>query len=765
MPHLVAKRHTEGVVTATVARKLIVGGRVQGVGFRPFVYRVAQRWGIHGWVRNSSGVVEVMAQGAPERLQRFRAALVTQAPPLARPELLFDQELPAEGFADFEIRASEAAGCDRIHVPPDHFACDDCLAELNTPGDRRFRYPFINCTQCGPRYTLIECLPYDRANTAMARFPLCADCAAEYADASDRRFHAEPLACPACGPQLTFHATACPPERGPQALASAVAALRSGRIVAVKGIGGYHLLCDAANAAAVATLRVRKQRPHKPFAVMFPLDAGLTALRRATLLSPVHEAMLRDPVRPVVLVPKRPQCDLAREIAPGLDEIGAMLPYSPLHHLLIDDFGAPLVATSGNLSGEPVLTDNAMAESRLAAIVDGFLHHDRPIVRPADDPVYRVIAGAPRPLRLGRGNAPLEIELPFRLPVPVLALGGQLKNTVALGWENRAVISPHLGDMDTPRGLALLKAVAADLQTLYGVAAQTIACDAHPGYATTRLAPSFGLPVRRIFHHEAHASALAGERRQDGERLVFAWDGAGFGRDGTVWGGEALLGRPGRWRRVATIRPFALIGGDRAAREPWRIALALNWEAGKTWNVDRDADRPELSLLRHAWARGLNSPRTSSIGRLFDGAAAMLGVLSHASYEAHAASRLEAICADAAAEPLALPLSRRADGVWESDWSPLLDVLAEAGQGAAARAAIFHATLAALVLAQARAVRAEHDVGEIGLTGGVFQNRRLCEDVLRGAERDGFDVHLALRLPCNDAGISFGQLIEAGADA
>lgn len=745
-------------MTATVARKLLVGGRVQGVGFRPFVYRVAQRCGVRGWVRNRSGVVEVVAQGAPDRLQRFCAALVTQAPPLARPQLLSDQPVPTQGFVDFAIRSSEAAASESIHVPPDHFACDDCLAELGTPGDRRFRYPFINCTQCGPRYTLIARLPYDRHNTSMASFPLCADCVAEYADPGDRRFHAEPLACAACGPQLMFCATAHAPEHGPQALSSAVTALRSGKIIAVKGIGGYHLICDASNAVTVATLRVRKRRPDKPFAVMFPFDAELAALRRAAVPGPVHEAMLHDPVRPVVLMPKHPQCDLAPEIAPGLSEIGAMLPYSPLHHLLLEDFGAPLVATSGNISGEPVLTDNAMAQARLGAIVDAFLHHDRPIVRPADDPVYRVIADVPRPLRLGRGNAPLEIELPFRLPAPVLALGGQQKNTVALGWEDRAVVSPHLGDMDTPRGLALLKAVAADLQRLYGVSAQTVLCDAHPGYAATRLAPSFGVPVRKIFHHEAHASALAGEYKHDGDWLVFTWDGAGFGRDGAIWGGEALLGRPGRWRRVATIRPFALLGGDRAAREPWRIALSLNWEIGKEWSVDC----PDLSALRHAWSRKLNCPRTSSVGRLFDGAAAMLGMVSRVSYEAHAASCLEAMCADAA-EPLSLPLSRRADGVYESDWSPLLDVLADARQSQAERAAIFHATLAALVLAQARALRAEHGVSTVGLTGGVFQNRRLCEAVLHIAERDGFAVHMAQRLPCNDASISFGQLVEVGA--
>lgn len=493
---------------------------------------------------------------------------------------------------------------------------------------------------------------------------------------------------------------------------------------------------------------------------MFPLRQNLAALRRATMLDAAHEAMLRDPIRPVVLVPKKPGNELAPEIAPNSGEIGAMLPYSPLHHLLLEDFGAPLVATSGNISGEPVLTDNATAEACLGAVADAFLHHDRLIVRPADDPVYRIIADKPRPLRLGRGNAPLEIELPFTLPRPLLALGGQLKNTIALGWGSRAVVSPHLGHMDTPRGMALLKQVVADLQSLYGVSAEAILCDAHPGYATTQLARQMRLPVRKVFHHEAHASALAGELAQDSDWLVFTWDGAGFGHDGTIWGGEALLGQPGQWRRAATVRPFALLGGDRAARAPWRSALALCWEAGMEWH----ACEQETKVLRHAWTRGINCPRTSSIGRLFDGAAALLGLISNASYEGQAPSGLEAI-ASGDADGVPLPLSRRSDGIWVSDWSPLLPCLQDPGQSIPARAAMFHATIAELLVAQARAVRADHGISDLGLTGGVFQNRLLCECVIRTARREGFTVHIPEKLPCNDAGLSFGQIVEAGARA
>jgi hydrogenase maturation protein HypF len=760
------------------ARKWLFGGRVQGVGFRPFVYRVAQRYQIDGWVRNLAGRVEVLAQGRPDELDSFGDALLAEAPPLARPEKLADSPVPREQVRGFEILESRADEPAHVKVPPDYFACDACVAELRDPRDRRYRYPFVNCTQCGPRYTLIRRLPYDRINTTMAGFAMCARCAAEYADPLDRRFHAEPVACPDCGPQLEFHSAAPLVARRKAALADCVAALAAGEVVAVKGIGGYHLVCDARNSAAVAALRARKGRPHKPLAVMFPMDAGLASLREAACLDAVHEAALLDPMRPIVLLPKRADAPLAHgiatEVAPGCGEIGAMLPYSPLHHLLLEDFGAPLVATSANMTGEPVLTDNGEVETRLGRVADAFLHHDRPIERPADDPVYRVILGKPRPLRLGRGNAPLEIELPFSLPCPVLALGGHLKSTVALGWQRRAIVSPHLGDMDAPRSLALLKQVAGDLQALYGVSAEALVCDAHPGYATTRLAVNWGLPFTKVFHHRAHASALAGEFPRREPWLIFTWDGTGYGEDGKIWGGEALLGRPGGWRRVGSLRPFALLGGERASREPWRNALSLCWETGRNWKKCPQ----ETALLRRAWESGWNCLPSSSAGRLFDAAAALLGLVQRASFEAQAPMAVEAACAndgeaacasdsEAAyhgddAEAVVLPLTQHA-GVWTSDWEPLLERLQDSGASIAERAAMFHASLAGAVLDQARSVRAAHGVTSIGLTGGVFQNRLLCEMIARLAERDGFSLFVPERVPCNDAGLSFGQLIETGA--
>ena len=740
------------------ARRWLLGGRVQGVGFRPFVYRIAHRHHIEGWVRNLAGQVEILAQGDEKDLSRFAAALVAEAPPLARPEILSVTLTEPRESRGFVIKVSRSDGPAHIHVPPDQFLCEACVRELHDSRDRRHRYPFINCTQCGPRYTLIKRLPYDRANTTMATFDLCESCSAEYANMLDRRFHAEPIACPKCGPHVEFADITGELPRGDAALAACVAALTAGKVVAVKGVGGYHLMCDASNETAVALLRARKRRPDKPLAVMFPPDSARVDLRRAVIPTPDHEALLCDPMRPIVLIPKHPRSPLAAAVAPGCNEIGVMLPYSPLHHLLLKDFGGPLIATSANISGEPVLTDNDDVQKRLKHIADAFLHHNRPIARPADDPVYRVIAGKGRPIRIGRGSAPMEIELPVALPRPTLALGAHLKNTVAIGWDCRAVISPHLGDMDTPRGLALREQVAADLQALYGVTAETLLCDAHPGYATASLSRRWGLPVVAVHHHDAHASALAGEFTQPGDWLVFAWDGVGYGKDGSLWGGEALLGRPGQWRRFASFRPFSLPGGDRAAREPWRCALALRWEAGQRW-VGEERD---VELLRRAWELGLNCPRTSSVGRLFDAAAALLGLISMASHEAQGAMLLEAASSNAG-EAIALPLARDADGVWRADWEPLLDRLMDSRVDPSARASLFHASLAVALVDQAKQARAECGVWRLGLTGGVFQNRLLCELVIHLAEQEGFTVHLPERIPCNDAGLSFGQLIEAGA--
>ena len=755
-----ALRSPAPAATVSAARRWRIAGRVQGVGFRPFVYRLAHHLELTGWVRNNGGVVEIHAQGPAERLRAFGDALLARAPAAARPRLLDEQPANVVPSDAFRILASATEVQPHIHVPPDLFTCDDCLEELRDPTARRYRYPFINCTQCGPRYTLIRALPYDRANTTMDRFVLCRDCAGEYADPLDRRFHAQPLACPACGPNLHWHDGDGRAASGnAPALAATHAALLNGKIVAVRGVGGYHLVCDAADENAVARLRERKGRPAKPLAVMVPWRGtdGLDCARALVHLSPLQAAALCDSARPIVLAARRATASLAAGIAPDLRELGLMLPYSPLHHLLLEDFGEALVATSGNLSGEPVLTEPEEVENRLADVADGFLHHDRPIMRPADDPVVRVIAGITRPVRLGRGTAPLELSLRIPIQVPTLATGAYMKNTVALAWDDRAVVSPHIGDLGSPRGRAVFAQVAHDLQALYGVRAERIAHDAHPGFPNTRWARELGLPTQAVWHHHAHAAAVAGEYGCEGPLLCFTWDGVGLGADGTLWGGEALLGQPGAWRRAATFRPFKLPGGERAAREPWRTALALCWECGHAAPASADRGGP---LVRQAFEAGLNAPPTTAVGRLFDAAAALLGLCPTVSYEGEAPMRLEALCGEDA-PPLALPLTRDAMGIWRSDWAPLLPALLDTRRTAAFRAGVFHSSLAQALCDQALAVRESTGVGLVGLAGGVFQNRILTEHVQRLLNAAGFEVLIPERLPVNDAAISYGQLIEA----
>lgn len=752
-----------------LARRWRIGGRVQGVGYRPFVYRLAAAHGLTGWVRNRGGIVEVLAQGEARQLALFAAGLTAAAPAAARPQLLAEEVAVPEACADFEIRSSPTESAAGPSLPLDLFACDDCLAELRDPRERRYRYPFINCTQCGPRYTLIRALPYDRPQTTLAGFALCAQCSAEYADPHDRRFHAQPLACPHCGPSLNWSRVDGgvisdePRLEGEQALSACLAALAQGAIVAARGIGGYHLLCDARSERAVAELRRRKHRPRKPLALMLPARGpdGLEAVRTIARPSAAEARALLEPSRPITLLARRPDALLASAVAPGLREVGVMLPYSPLHHLLLDGFGGPLVATSGNISGEPVLTDIAEAQERLAGVADGFLHHNRPIVRPADDPVVRVLRGRARAVRLGRGTAPLELTLPAPLPQPTLAVGAFLKNTIALGWADRAVISPHVGELDSVRAQAVFERLASDLQLLYGVRAQLLVHDAHRGFPNTRWARRQGLPTRAVWHHHAHASALAAECGVREPLLCYTWDGVGLGPDGTLWGGEALLGVPGSWRRVATLRPFRLPGGERAARAPWRSALGWCWSSGLTWPQQQTQIDP---LLHQAFERQVNAPLTSAAGRLFDAAAALLGVCHESSYEGEAPMRLEALAATAAgsaAEPLELPQRPDSQGVWHIDCAPLIAMLLDARCPPAQRAHCFHLSLAEAIVTQAMRVHTDFGVSRVGLCGGVFQNRLLSEAVFERLTAGGLEVLLPERLPPNDAAISFGQLVEA----
>ncbi len=743
------------------ARSIRLSGHVQGVGFRPFVYRLASQHGILGWVQNQLGEVEIFAQGDDQALDAFQTQLISSAPPLSRPVLGAVEARPAGDFGDFRIIESAASNTARIHVPPDYFTCDDCVRELNDTEDRRYRYPFINCTQCGPRYTLIRAMPYDRPNTSMAGFPLCDDCRREYEDPADRRFHAEPVACPACGPGLRFRDQAGNQTAGNEAaLAAALEALAAGAIVAVKGVGGYHLMCDASSDEPIRRLRAAKPRPHKPLAIMMPVDGddGLRTLRKQAHFDPPDLERLLDPARPVVLLRRHDDSSLSRLVAPGLNEIGVMLPYSPLHHLLLHGFGRPLIATSANISGEPVLTDAEEVEARLGHIVDACLHHDRPIVRPADDSVFRPMASGLQPIRLGRGSTPLELNLPTPLERPTLAVGGHMKNAIALGWENRLVISPHIGDMGTVRSLSVFESVVEDLQSLFGVAVEHIVCDAHPQYATTRWAREQSLPLTLIPHHHAHAAAAARDWPINEHGIVFTWDGVGFGEDDSLWGGEMLIGRPGAWRRAASMRQFRLPGGERAGREPWRSAAGMCWEAG----LECPATPPGSELAAQAWRSGINAPYTSAVGRLFDAASALTGITINASFEGQGPMLLEA-AADGCYDGLDLPLSRNEQGLWITDWAPLLPMLIDISQPLARRAAIFHDSMARAALSQALRIRGDAGLNRIGLGGGVFQNRLLNEHLLSLLTAQGFEVETDTVLPVNDGGLCAGQILEYAA--
>ncbi len=713
---------------------LMISGQVQGVGFRPFVFRLAQQYHLKGWVQNRIGQVFILIQGQLIDLEHFLEDVIHKCPPLAKP--ILDQATFKEisSFLDhFKILESNESGEIQVHVPPDYFTCLECLKELNDPHDRRFEYPFINCTQCGARYTLIKKLPYDRPNTTMADFPLCEKCRAEYENPLNRRFHAQPIACPDCGPQIQFN-----DKKGKQALDLAISELQNGKILAVKGIGGYHLICDATNNQAIQRLRLKKPRPHKPLAIMM----------LAVDLNKEKSDFLQSPLRPILLVDKKHFSDLSEHVAPNLNEIGVILPYSPLHYLLIQKLGKPIIATSANISGEPVLTENHEVERKLSHIADSFLHHNRPIERPADDPVFRWIAGKPRPLRLGRGNAPLELDLPHKLPHPVLAVGGHNKNTICLAWENRAVISPHIGDLTSPRSISIFTQLIENYQKLYQITPQKILCDAHPNYASTRWAMKSGLPVQKIFHHQAHAAALIGEINQD-NGLIFTWDGVGLGEDGNLWGGETFYYSKDYFKRVATFKPFRLIGGEIVSKQIWRSAAALCWESNLPFQTEE--------IVFQAWKKNLNCQTTHAVGRLFDGAASLLNILQETSFEGQAPMYLENI-AHKISISTHLPIIERNE-IKEIDWFPLISMLLNGKKNISERASIFHQSLAQVILDTTQQLSKELKINYVGLCGGVFQNRLLTESTVELLEKADFKTFIPSQIPMNDAGLSFGQVI------
>ncbi len=742
-------------------QRIDIAGIVQGVGFRPFVFQLARRLGLGGWVRNDQHGVSIEAEGEGAALAAFAAALRSQAPPLAVVTRLVVTDLPPLGELNFAIVPSQG-GAERLAgIPADAATCADCLAELFDPADRRFRYPFINCTNCGPRYTIVTGLPYDRPRTTMAGFSMCPACLAEYQDPASRRFHAQPNACPACGPRLWL-CDSRGPEFSGEPLEESRRLLQGGAIVAVKGLGGYQLLVDAANPVAVERLRRRKGREEKPFAV---LAADLAAIQGLAHVSPAEARLLAGNERPIVLLGKRAACPLAEGVAPGNRCLGVMLPATPLHHLLLEGFSA-LVATSGNRHDEPIACTDREALERLDGIADAWLGHDRAIQRRADDSLARVLEGRALLLRRARGYVPLGIPLGEALP-PVLAMGGGLKSTVCLLRGERGYLSPHLGDLHNVESAQGFSAAIEELLELLGTTPAVLAHDLHPDFVSTRYALESGLPAIGVQHHHAHLAACLGENLYDGPAIGVIFDGFGLGADDTPWGGEFLVGDQGGYRRAGHFLPIAVPGGDLAARQPWRMALsyleALD-ERGAMADPCCTAVPPEeLALVRQALRRGVNSPLASSCGRLFDAVSALLGIRSHASFEGQAAMELEQHADPAVRRAYPYRLETAAERLI-FDPRPLVAALVEArdgGESTAAGAGRFHFTLALMVRDVCLELRRRCRLTTVALSGGVFQNALLTTQV-RGLLRDaGFTVLTHALVPPNDGGLAFGQALVA----
>jgi len=751
--------------------RIVIRGAVQGVGFRPFVYRLATEARLAGWVRNSPQGVFIEVEGEQVALDEFLLHLERQKPPLTFIQSLEYSLLEPAHFRGFEIRESETDGSVDALILPDIAVCDDCLAEMYDFRNRRYRYPFINCTHCGPRFSIMESLPYDRPNTSMKSFPLCQDCRREYENPEDRRFHAQPIACPVCGPELClWDETGRTIARRNDALIETVEIIRRGKIAAVKGLGGFHLICDARNTQAVELLRLRKRRDEKPFALMYPSFDAVEADCRA---APLEQRLLRSPEAPIVLL-ERLIDTIATNVAEGNPYLGVMLPSTPLHHLLMKEFGGPVVATSGNLSDEPLCIDEREALSRLSGIADVFLVHNRPIVRHVDDSIVRIVLGRELMLRRARGYAPLPLHRKGTED-GVLAVGGHLKNTIALSSGSNIFFSQHIGDLENKEAVEAFHRVIADFRRLYPEELICVAADMHPDYISVKAAGGFGVPVVRVQHHHAHVAACMAENEISGAALGVAWDGTGYGPDGTIWGGEFLKVDGPEFRRIATFREFRLPGGSAAVREPRRTALGLLHEIFRN-NFHAQTDLPsiraftphERELLCRMLEKEIHSPRTTSAGRLFDAVASLSGRRQIISFEGQAAMELEFAAMQSETQEsypfdiASVPASEADLKITAVDWEPLICAITRDVRMAVSTAEIakkFHNALAETILAVARLTGETRVI----LTGGCFQNRVLLEETVERLQIAGFHPFWHQRVPPGDGGIALGQIVVASA--
>jgi len=745
--------------------RIEVQGVVQGVGFRPFVYRIANEYGITGTVANTARGVDIRATGDGDSVFLFLKALKDEAPAAAIVEKVsvFSEEQPAA--SDFRILSSDGAGPKQVLISPDLATCDDCRRELFDPGDRRFHYPFINCTNCGPRFTIISDTPYDRPLTSMSKFVMCPSCSREYHDPADRRFHAQPNACPACGPRAWLVGR----EGGALAGEAAVVGarlLKEGSIVAVKGLGGFHLACDATSDEAVAALRSRKRRYGKPLAVMV---SGMEEAREICFLGAEEERQLTSPRRPIVLLKELEGSALSREVAAGLDRQGLFLPYTPLHHLLLEEAGLPLVMTSGNVSSEPIAIDNEEAMMRLSDIADYFLLHDRDILVRYDDSVTRVFQGAEYPVRRARGYAPYPIKVATRAQVQVLALGAELKNTFCVLRGEEAFIGQHIGDMESAGEVEHFEEALQAVLRLFALEPEIVAHDLHPDYLTTQMAPEFSLPTLGIQHHHAHVVSCMADNAVTGEVIGVAWDGTGYGTDGTVWGGEFLIADEGGFRRAAHLQKYPMPGADACIFKLYRMVMGVMSElfedeqaALERLRSRFEIEDAEAASMAFQLKDGFNAPMTSSAGRMFDVAAALSGLRSEAVYDGQAACELEAVARDTR-EYYNFILDRSAEP-WVIDTRPVfreMIVDVESGKGPAEIGGKFHATMALAAIETCEALADETGLERVALSGGVFQNEMLLTWVVDGLKAAGLSPLVHGRVPCNDGGISLGQAVAA----
>jgi hydrogenase maturation protein HypF len=744
--------------------RVTIRGAVQGVGFRPFVYRLARELGLKGWVNNSPQGVFIEVEGGTDSLKQFLLRLPEEKPPRSAIHSLESSVLDPVEFIDFEIKESDDTGEKTAVVLPDIATCSDCMNEVTDPVDRRYQYPFTNCTNCGPRFSIIQALPYDRANTTMKAFEMCDECRAEYENPVDRRFHAQPNACPKCGPHIElWDGDGNVISRYVQALMGAAEAIRAGQIVAFKGLGGFHLMVDAANDEAINELRRRKRREEKPFAVMFPT---LTSVQGVCQTSDLERQLLTSPESPIVLLKRiedvRPS--ISRSVAPGNPYVGAMLPYTPLHYLLMKELSFPVVATSGNLSDEPICIDENEALKRLKGIADLFLVHDRRIARHVDDSIVRVMMDRPMVVRRSRGFAPLPVALQVEHPA-MLSVGAHLKNTVALTAGSNVFISQHIGDLETPEALGAFREVINSFEKLYDVSPSVVVCDAHPDYLSTKFANESKLSRLSVQHHYAHILSCMAENDVGPPVLGVAWDGTGLGVDGTIWGGEFLFIRDHGFDRMAHLRTFRLPGGDAAVKEPRRCAIGLLYEIFGEKAFDRRDLFPvlsfmpgELKMLRRMLEGGLNAPRTSSAGRLFDAVASIMGLREKIRFEGQAAMELEFL-ADPD-EQGSYPFELAAGTPLIVDWEPMIhSIIADTADGIRAShiAAKFHNTLVEMMVRMAVVANEK----SVALSGGCFQNKYLTERAVLRLRESGFNVYWHQRVPTNDGGISLGQTVAA----